>query len=526
MDEMIKIKKEINSQYSSSKRAKLWFLDNFNKNVVMRRTQKFGGWLSAMIMPVIGVIIGWGLLTAFFVGAGWTPVAAIDKYIVGPTINYLIPILIGFHAGKIVHGGKGGVIGAFATMGIIQGNIFNPGWWDGASSGPQFLGAMIVAPIAAGLLKGFDKLVEGKIKIGFEMLVNNFAMGIIGAFCIVGAFYGMPYVINGIAYVFKLIVGGLVDANLIFLAALIVEPAKVLFLNNALNHGIFTTIGLEEVAQGGKSILFLLETNPGPGLGLLGAYMIFDKKLRGQAGGASIIHLFGGIHEVYFPFALMRPVMILALISGGLVGDAVFQIFGAGLASVASPGSIIAVFIAASGTSGGNYGAIAGGIIASCGASLAVASLFFIINHKKYKKQGTDQLDLAKDKVVELKGKESKVIKTTQKEDKVEATKVAKKTKIPKLIIFACEAGMGSSAMGAGLLRKKIKAAGLDIQVKNYAVKELPDDAEFVITQTSLTDLAKHKIPTADHRSISNFLDGAFYDNLINEMLNIKKQKA
>ncbi|ATZ18688.1 PTS system, mannitol-specific IIBC component [Williamsoniiplasma somnilux] len=507
---MKEIQKELNKNLSHKQQMKLFFLNNFNGKVMMRRSQKFGGWLSAMIMPIIGVIIGWGLLTAFFIPTGWTPVAQINDYVVGPMIAYLIPILIGFHAGKIVHGNRGGIMAAFVVFGVIAGNKYNPGWWDGAAASPQFLGAMIVGPIAAGVLKGFDKLIEGKIRQGFEMLVNNFSMGIIGAALALGAFYGMPWVINGISYLFMLIVGGLVNNNIIFLAAIIVEPAKILFLNNAINHGIFTTLGIPEAAEAGKSILFLLEANPGTGLGMMLAIMIFDKKLRGQAGGASIIQFFGGIHEVYFPFALMRPAFIIALIGGGLVGDAVFQIAGAGLVAPASPGSIIAIFAVAGANGAGNYAAIAGGIAASCVTSLIITSLIFIINRKKYAKQNQESLNVAKLQTVKLKGKESKVIKTDTVKNEI--------NEMPKLIIFACEAGMGSSAMGAGLLRKKIKAAGLDIEVKNYPIKELPTNAEFVITQETLTNLAKQKVPNAIHRSISNFLDNEFYENIIVEL--------
>jgi len=528
---MNEIKKELEKDLSSKEKAKLFFVDNFNKTVALRRVQKFGGWLSAMIMPMIGVIIAWGLLTAFFIPTGWTPVKEINKFIIGPMQLYLLPTLIAFNAGKLVHGTRGGVIATLVVFGVIVGNQFNPGFIRNAENklpnpAPQFLAAMMVGPIAAGILKGFDKIVEGKIKAGFEMLVNNFSLGIIGALLAVGAFYGMPYVFNGISYVLMEVVKFLVEYKLMFLAALVVEPSKILFLNNALNHGIFTPLGATMVAESGKSILYLLETNPGPGLGVLLATIIFDKKTRGNAAGASVIHFFGGIHEVYFPFVLMRFQMILALLAGGLVGDAVFQIFNVGLIGPASPGSIIAIFASAESTAS-NYAWLTVGILLSVVASLGVASLIFLINRKRFKKQDSSEaLQAAATKTQDLKGKKSAAIAKNVKTKKVEAAQTETGlTKLPELIIFACEAGMGSSAMGASLLRNKLKKAELSIEVKNYAIKNLPEDAKFVITQNALTELAKNKVPSAIHRSINNFLDNNFYESLVSELKEINQVK-
>jgi PTS system mannitol-specific IIC component len=440
---------------------------------------------------------------------------------------YLLPTLIAFNAGRLVHNTRGGVIATLVVFGVIVGNQFNPGFIDGSNAAPQFLAAMMVGPIAAGVLKGFDKLVEGKIKAGFEMLVNNFSLGIIGAILAVGAFYGMPYVFNAISYALMEVVKFLINNKLMFLAALIVEPAKILFLNNAINHGVFTPLGVTMVSETGKSILFLLEANPGPGLGILLATIIFDKKTRGNAAGASIIHFFGGIHEVYFPFVLMRFQMILALLAGGLVGDAVFQIFDVGLRASASPGSVIAIFAQAE-SSASNYAWLAVGIVLSMVASLGIGSLIFLLNRKRFKNQdSSDELQKAATKTQVLKGKKSAVISKNINPEKKSSKEAAKLTltKLPELIIFACEAGMGSSAMGASLLRNKLKKANLAVEVKNYAIKNLPDDAKFVITQKALTELAKNKVPTAIHRSIDNFLDNNFYEKLITELKEFNQVK-
>ncbi|AOG60495.1 PTS system, mannitol-specific IIBC component [Spiroplasma helicoides] len=504
MDEIIK---ELNEKETNNK-FKLFLKNNFNNRTAMRRIQKFGGWLSSMIMPIIGLMIAWGLLTAFFIEKGWTPVKAIEDYIVGNVIQFLIPILIGFNAGRLVHKDRGGFIGAFVVFAVVVGNIYNPG--DSGKAAPQFLSAMAVGPAAAGVLKGIDKLLEGRIKQGFEMLVNNFVMGFLAFGLGVGAFYGMPYVFNAITWALGEAVAFLIGHKLIFLAALIIEPAKIFFLNNAINHGVLTAIGTAAARDAGKSILFLLEANPGPGLGALIAFMIFDKKQRGNAAGASIIHFFGGIHEVYFPFILMKIEMLVALIAGGLVGDAIFQAFDAGLIAPASPGSIVAISIFIK-SEALNYAGVYLGILGSIGASLGVGILIHLLMMKKYKKQSANSYEEAAQKMLDIKGKDSKYVKT--KGAKGESTKLGD----VKTIIFACEAGMGSSAMGASVLRKKLKEAHIDIKVVNFPVKELPEDAQYVITQEQLSNYAKQKAPNAIHKSIQNFLDKAFYDKIVIE---------
>ncbi|WP_436968470.1 mannitol-specific PTS transporter subunit IIC [Demequina zhanjiangensis] len=284
-----------------------------------------------MIMPNIGAFIAWGLITAFFIPTGWTPNEGFAE-LVGPMITYLLPLLIGYTGGKMIHDTRGGVIGAIVTMGVIVG-----------SDVPMFLGAMIVGPAAAWLLKQFDKAIEGKVKAGFEMLIDNFSIGILGML---------------LAMLGKLIIGPvvqqlvewagdgvqfLVDNSLLPLASIIVEPAKVLFLNNAINHGVFTTLGTVEAEETGKSILFMIESNPGPGLGILAAFLFFGPKmLRASVPGAMIIHFFGGIHEIYFPYILMKPKLIAAAIAGGMAGVLTGVIFNNGLVAPPSPGSIFA----------------------------------------------------------------------------------------------------------------------------------------------------------------------------------------
>ncbi|AGE22537.1 trigger enzyme: mannitol-specific phosphotransferase system EIICB component [Geobacillus sp. GHH01] len=466
------------------------------------KIQRFGSYLSGMIMPNIGAFIAWGLITALFIPTGWLPNETFAK-LVGPMITYLLPLLIGYTGGKMIYDVRGGVVGATATMGVIVGSDI-----------PMFLGAMIMGPLGGYVIKKVDGLFQGKVKQGFEMLVNNFSAGIIGGVLTLLAFKGVGPVISLISKTLAAGVEKIIDWHLLPLANLFIEPGKVLFLNNAINHGILSPLGVEQAAKTGKSILFLLETNPGPGLGILLAYWLFGKGMAKQsAPGAVIIHFLGGIHEIYFPYILMRPILILAAMAGGVSGVFTFTILNAGLVAVPSPGSIFALLAM---TPKGNYFGVLAGVFVAAAVSFLVASVFL-----KSAKQNEEEEDLAKaaEKMQQLKGKQSQVAAALQQQEEV-ATAVAEQA-VParvKRIVFACDAGMGSSAMGASILRNKVQKAGLDIEVTNTAINQLPADADIVVTHQNLTDRAKAKLPNAYHVSVENFLSSPKYDELIEQL--------
>ncbi len=295
------------------------------------RVQQFGGFLAGMIIPNIGAFIAWGLITALFIPTGWTPNETFAE-LVGPMITYLLPILIGYTGGHLIYGIRGGVVGAAATMGVVVG-----------AGIPMFLGAMVMGPLGGWLIKKVDEAIEDKIPVGFEMLINNFSAGILAVILVLLGNIIIGPIVEGISNFFGSIVDGLVAARLLPLAAIIIEPAKVLFLNNALNHGVLGPLGVAQVESTGRAIHFLLETNPGPGLGLLVAYFVAGKGLlKESAPGAMIIHFLGGIHEIYFPYVLAHPIMILSVIAGGFAADLWFTIMNAGLVATPSPGSIFA----------------------------------------------------------------------------------------------------------------------------------------------------------------------------------------
>jgi PTS system mannitol-specific IIC component len=455
--------------------------------------QKFGRFLSGMVMPNIGAFIAWGLITALFIPTGWLPNASLAA-LVGPMITYLLPLLIGYTGGHMIHGTRGGVIGAVATMGVIVGSTI-----------PMFLGAMIMAPLAAWILKRFDKSIEGKIPSGFEMLINNFSSGIIGGALAIAAFKGIGPVVQAISNVLSQGVQALINAGLLPLVNIIIEPAKVLFLNNAINHGVLAPIALEQAATAHKSIIFMLESNPGPGLGILLAFWLFGRgSVKSSAPGAIIIHFLGGIHEIYFPYILMKPRLIFAAITGGVVGTFTFQLFGAGLTSTPSPGSIFAYIAFAP---KGGLLPVLSGVVTAAIASFLVASLIL----KTSKNTAEDDLETASDMVKQMKA-QSKGVKPAAAAGTVKSNADVNK------IVFACDAGMGSSAMGASILRKKINAQGIKVAVTNSAINDIPGDADIVITQKTLTDRAKLKAPGAEHISIDNFLKSPEYDELVRRL--------
>lgn len=455
------------------------------------KIQSFGRFLSNMVMPNIGAFIAWGFITALFIPTGWLPNETLAK-MVGPMITHLLPLLIGYTGGKLVAGDRGAVVGAITTAGVIVGTDI-----------PMFLGAMIAGPTGGWAIKTFDKWADGKIKSGFEMLVNNFSSGIIGMILAILFFLIIGPAVKVISEALAAGVDVLVKNHLLPLTSIFVEPAKILFLNNAINHGIFSPLGIQQAQEAGQSIFFLIEANPGPGLGVLLAYMIFGKGSAKQtSGGAAIIHFFGGIHEIYFPYVLMNPRLLLAVIAGGASGVFTLVLFNAGLQAPASPGSIIAVLAM---TPKASFAGVILSVIVACAVSFVIAS-FFIKIQKEDAANSLEEMQAA-----------TKTMKAASKGQGVQSA-VTNFDGLKKIFV-SCDAGMGSSAMGASMLRKKVKDAGLPIEVSNCAINDLPEDARLIITHQDLTLRAKKQVPNAMHLSLHNFLDNKFYDGLVSDLV-------
>lgn len=456
------------------------------------KVQSFGRFLSNMVMPNIGAFIAWGIITALFIPTGWMPNETLAK-LVGPMITYLLPLLIGYTGGRLVGGDRGGVVGAITTMGVIVG-----------ADMPMFLGSMIAGPLGGWAIKTFDRAVDGKIKSGFEMLVNNFSAGIIGMLLAILAFLAIGPLVQGLSHILAAGVNIMVQNNLLPLTSIFVEPAKILFLNNAINHGIFSPLGIQQASEAGKSIFFLIEANPGPGMGVLVAYMFFGRgNAKQSAGGAAIIHFLGGIHEIYFPYVLMAPRLLLAVILGGMTGVFTLTLLNGGLVSPASPGSILAVLAM---TPKGAYFANIAAILAAFAVSFVVSAILL----KTSKVKDEDDIEAATRRMQDMKAQSK-----GQAGAPAAAGAMNGDLSHVRKIIVACDAGMGSSAMGAGVLRKKVQDAGLtQISVTNTAINALPGDVDLVITHRDLTERAMRQAPHAQHISLNNFLDSGLYSDL------------
>src|SRR5690554_3084533 len=460
--------------------------------------QRFGTFLSGMIMPNIAAFIAWGLITALFIPTGWTPNEPLAG-LVGPMITFLLPLLIANTGGRMIYDTRGGVVATIATMGVIVGTEI-----------PMFLGAMIMGPLAAWLMKQVDKLWAGKIKPGFEMLVDNFSAGILGAILAVVGFFGFGPIIQGLSNALEAAVDWLVSLSLLPLLSIFVEPGKILFLNNAINHGVFTPIGTQQATETGKSILFLVEANPGPGLGLLLAFAVFGIGMaRASAPGAIIIQFLGGIHEIYFPYVLMKPALLLAVIGGGATGVLTNVIFDSGLKAPASPGSIFAVLAM---TERNSFLGVILSVILAAAVSFIIAAVILRASRKKDLAAGGGDLSAAVAQTEANKGKSSSVLGGLGgAADTVTSTS----TRIEN-VVFACDAGMGSSAMGASVLRNKLKKAGIEgVTVTNKAIANLDGSADLVITHQDLTDRAKGQAGDAVHVSVDNFMNSPKYDEVV-----------
>lgn len=448
------------------------------KNTIMR----IGRSMSAMVMPNIGAFIAWGLITALFIPDGWLPNDNLAK-LVSPALTYLLPILIAYTAGKNIAGDRGGVTGAIATIGVIAGSDI-----------PMFIGAMIMGPAGGLAIKEFDKLTKGRVRSGFEMLVNNFSVGIIGMLLAIAGFLVVGNAISSLTGLVSRAAEALIAHKMLPLISLVVEPAKILFLNNAINHGIFSPIGIEQVHEIGQSVMFLIEANPGAGLGMLLAYWAVGKgSSKTSAPGAAIIHFFGGIHEIYFPYVLANPLLLISMIAGSSASLLFFSIFGGGLVAPASPGSIISVLAMAP---KGQTLIVLAGVLIAAGVSFAVS------------------LPL-------IKGR-----KANATDNQVNADVSIYKSGTRQRIKFACDAGMGSSALGATRFRKRAAYENIDADISNCAIEDIPADTDIVVCQNHLKDRALERVEKNSAEGgkktvvigIENFMDDPALDRLLESL--------
>lgn len=461
------------------------------------KVQRFGRFLTKMVMPNIGAFIAWGLITACFNPNGWLPNEDLNR-LVTPMITYLLPMLIGYTGGRMIFGHRGGVVGSIATMGVIVGTDI-----------PMFIGAMIVGPLGAAIIKRIDGALKSRVPMGFEMLTSNFSAGIVGFFI---ALIGYKLVGPTVEILSRLLengVYGLVRHNLLFLVSLIIEPGKILFLNNAINHGILGNLGVQQASETGKSVFFLLETNPGPGLGILLATFFHSKdSIKQTVPGAAVIHFFGGIHEIYFPYVLASPLLFIAVIFGGMSGVMTMNLLNLGLVATPSPGSIFAILAM---TPKQDFLSVLLAVGVSTVVTFAIAKV--ILARTEDLKTADSEADFELE--LEL-----------ESEREAQSGEVALPLAFANLevgyrfskIVFACDTGMGSSAMGAALVGKMMSDAGIVIEVENAPIDDIPADADLVITFEALKGRALHSAPNAIHVGIHDFLYKPQYEALIQQI--------
>lgn len=472
-----------------------------NEKVSLRaEVQAFGGFLTNMVLPNIGAFIAWGLLTALFIPTGWFPNETLNK-LVGPTISYLLPLLLAYSGGEMVGGKRGAVLGSIGAIGLIIGSDI-----------PMFLGAMIVGPLGGWIIKKVDNLLDGKMPAGFEMVINNFSIGIIGFMYMILSYLFIGPVIVSANNAVTSAIEALVSTGYLPLLSLINEPAKVLFLNNVIDQGVYYPLGMQQTLEHGKSLFFMVASNPGPGLGLLAAFTVFGKgAAKKTAPGAMIIHFFGGIHEMYFPYVLMKPLTILAMIAGAASGILTFQILGVGLVAGPSPGSIFSYLAL---TPRGSFIGVILGVTISVIVSFLVASIILKADKSV---ENDDDFIASTEKSKEMK-QEGKIAQTPV--EKAENQIV--NDSIPRNVAFACDAGMGSSAMGATAFRKKLSDAGInDIFVKHYRIEDVPKEADIIIVHKNLVDRVKKAHPEIDILPITNYLQDEKITSLINKIVDL-----
>lgn len=448
--------------------------------------QRFGNFLAAMVMPSLGVFVAWGLLATLFAPTGWFPNQHLAE-LIRPIMTYVLPLLIGFTGGSIVHGVRGGAIGALATMGVIVG-----------ADVTMVSGAMVMGPTAGWLLKKVDQFVDGRAKPGFEMLLASFAIGILGVAIAITAYLAVGPVVQvalgGLTFSLNWILG----QHLLPLLAIPVAPAQMLFANNAINYGVMMPLGIEQVAQSGKSILFLVDANPGPSVGTLLAISVFGRgTAKRTAPLAALVAGIGGLGEVYFPFVLMKPKLVIATMGGIATSLALFVFLGGGTTATPSPGSVVMMMaLSPSNALVANLVGFVGGMV----VSFLIGAL--LLGWDKGGKEEPEPAD------VHQAGRGD--FGTPGHNRGPSGTRV-------HTIIVACDAGMGSSAMGASTLRAKLRQLNLDVEVRNCKIEAIPPGVDLIITHTQLGERAKrlHDDGRIRFMTITNFVEADQYDEIV-----------
>ncbi|MDW2800210.1 protein-N(pi)-phosphohistidine--sugar phosphotransferase [Clostridium boliviensis] len=440
----------------------------------MKLTRRVLKYYSRVIAESIPLFVTAGLLSVFSAGIFQNE----HLYEMSKILSSLvIPVFMGYKAGTMCGGEVGGLAGTLAASVVVM---------------AEPVSAMILSVTAGGVAgflckKGLDRI-KNWIPSGFEMLFSNLYLASLGLLAggaayvllIPEAEWMLGFLGNGLSL--------MIDRGIIPFISFVVEPLKIIFFNNWINHGIFLPLGLEQLKTQGSSILFLLETNPGPGFGILLAYTLANRNIRKPMVSSLIIQFLGGIHEVYFPYILSDIRLLAGAIAGSIAGNYCFMVTGSGLLGPASPGSIITILIMADKK---HWLGIVMGISISAAVSCFLSCLI-------------------------LSGRRREPAIDKDKEQKVEEMPV-KRMEHAK-IYFVCDVGLGSSAMASAIFKKKLRLEGLTgIEVFHVSVDRIPADADAIVCQKNFArSLPEINIPCF---TVDNLTDMSGYKELLNWLM-------
>lgn len=454
---------------------------------------KMGKFYSSIIIKNIGIFIFIGLLFVVFNEQGWFPNTEI--YAISEMVyNIILPALIGYEAGKQTGGQTGGILAVLAVAGIVA-----------ADDAIGILGGMILGPVAGVMWKHSSAWLSRWANSSLQMLVRNVFMGVLGAALAISGYYLLSPILGILTAGVGHCVDYLVTHKIIAALSIIIEPAKVFFLNNIMNHGILVPLGMNQVQESGQSILFLLESNPGPGLGMMAALYYGIKKRRKEYAAAMFAQAAGGLHEVYFPFVLSDMMLLIPLIAGGFAGNLCFEFLGSGLQGPVSPGSVITILIMAG---KGQVlrtavGIAVSAIVAFCGSLLVL---------KIRGGYHADEETAAAEEIQELQDIPEQDQKEENRRQEIERMPILK-------VGFVCDAGVGSSAMGASLFRRKLAQTELHgLQVQPYAADQIPQDLDLIVCQKDFYELLPEREEQVEVCTVSNLMASEEYTAIIEKI--------
>lgn len=429
-----------------------------------------------------------GLLNIFFADSGFFPNIRMQQ-LSRLIYQTALPLIAGYLVGREWGSEVGGMAGVIAAAGILL-----------SECSAVLIGAVAVASLTGWVAsRGYEQF-RDRMPAAGAMLGRNLWIVAVGG---LGAWFGMSLVspvLNVMSRNLLWAIEWLQKNQMMFLSSILVEPVKLLYLNNDVNHGLLIPLGMEQVQLTGSSMLFLLETNPGPGLGVLAAVYLCEKERKKEMVSAMLTQTVGGIHEIYFPVVLGDLRLAAALIAGGMAGTAWCSVAHAGLAGPVSPGSILTILLMAEpGSRLRVFGAFLLSAFVSCLVAVAVL-------------KGTVQ-------------KQASGKAAGQPEEAPEdgaGMPVKAPAEVPPAecitrIYVVCAAGLGSSAMGASLFRRTMKKMGIiGVQAAAAPADGIPEDAQLILCQREYVRmLPETDIPV---RSVDNLMDQREYERIITEL--------